>query len=162
MYALLNCLLNCCGYLRARWNKENVCCSQVIHQFKIATVMRSHCQVSCVSINNWTLHLCIWVNSAVNTVSNSQIISCHTDRWVLTFVNRACLIHCCNHDRTVDTVAYLHILNISINVYIRVFTSKNTDILILYLNWISDCNAFIEAIHVDYLIFIFIWTDHLQ
>jgi hypothetical protein len=54
-----------------RSNEWDVSFSQVSHNIKIAGVMRSHCEVSWIAINDWRTHLGVRVHSTVNTIPYS-------------------------------------------------------------------------------------------
>ena len=93
--------------------------------------MWCHCEVSCVTIDYRWAHLSERIDSAINTVAYTQVISSNCDCCVFTFVNRASFVNSCDHDSTVNAITDLHESNIGVYVDVAVLTTCDSYIFVL-------------------------------
>ncbi len=91
------------------------------------------------------------MDGAVDAVAYTKEGGSDGDVGGLTHLDRACYVDGSDHDGTVDAMTYLHVLNICVNVDIRVLTAHYSYILVLNLV-LSYYNTLIKSIHVHNLI----------
>lgn len=122
--------------------------------------MGCHYQVTGVTIDDWRWKLCIRMHSTVNTVTYSYKVRGQTDCHILAFINWACFIDGCNHNCAVIAIAYLHKLNIRVDINVRIFATLYPDILVLN-GWLFYGHTLVQSVHVNDLSFRFMWRDNL-
>ena len=123
----------------------------MLSQHWITCIVRSHSQVSGITINNRTQIRRVTVNCAINTVSNSKLIGCHTERHIFALFNGTYFVDSRHKNMAVDTGANLEYFDVRIDVNIAVFAIDNVHFtggsdLVLYFLSIFNCNALIKVV----------------
>ena len=129
-------------------------------ELKEGGVVRGHNKVTSVSKDYGRWQLGVRVDCTVNTVTDSHKVGGKTHSNVFAFIDWTCFINCSNHDSTVITIAYLHKLNIRIDINVRIFASLYSDILILKSRFFYS-DTFIQAVHINDLSFRLVRRNNL-
>jgi len=119
----------------------------VRQELKERGIVRSHHQVTRVTIDDRWRQLSVRMHSAVHAVTDSHEIRCKTYSYILAFINRTSFIDGSYHNCAVVAITNLHKLNIRIDVDVRVFASLDPHILILEGRLLNG-DTLIEPVHV--------------
>ena len=128
----------------------------------IHNVMRSHSQISCITIDNWWLTRWVTMYKTIDAITYSQMVCSYNKRCVLTLFNRAYFVDSCYKDCTINTRIYQDWLNCRINVNVRLFTILNTQTHLWSKTWVDllICLLVNTFIQIIYLIKIFLRLNY--
>ena len=81
-----------------------------------------------ITIDHWWTQLCIRIDLAINTVSNSQVATSTANGHVLAFIDCNDSTDSCHEDSTISALLDLQTVYTRSNVHVRIFAANETDI----------------------------------